>query len=204
MELDVHLSKDGTLFVSHDDTLLRCCGVDRRIEDCTDAELQAMHLEGTEETIPCLSDVFALIDGKVPLLIEAKAAGNSPALADALVAALKDYRGPYCVESFDPRFLLAFRRRAPKTVRGQLSGAINKHGGNLPAPVDFMMGHLLVCCLSRPHFIAYDYRDCRRPSFRFYRWFWRPALFLWTPRSAVARAEAQKERGILIFEETED
>ena len=45
MELDVHLSKDGKLVVEHDDTLLRTCGINRPIEDCTWEEIKDLSLE---------------------------------------------------------------------------------------------------------------------------------------------------------------
>ena len=121
IELDIHLSRDGKLVVEHDDTLKRTCGADLTIEDADWQTLQKLRLQNTEEQLPLLEQVLSLVDGAVPLLIELKAArGNYNALCKAAWAILRRYRGPFCVESFDPRVLGWFRRRAPGVVRGPL------------------------------------------------------------------------------------
>jgi glycerophosphoryl diester phosphodiesterase len=205
IELDVHLSKDGVLVVEHDDSLLRTCGTDRAIEDCRWEEIKDLNLEGTEEKLPSLEQVFALVDGKIPLLIEAKAyRGNQAALAAAIHQALQGYSGDSCVESFDPRVLFWFRKNAPEVVRGQLSGYLLRHGAKVSKGVDFAMRHLLVNFLSRPDFIAYDHRDHRGISFRLCRAIFRPPVFFWTVKS-VEGENLTKEKGATpIFEQILD
>lgn len=201
IELDVHLSKDGKLVVEHDDTLKRTCGVDRTIEKSTWAELQALRLEGTEEKLPLLEEVFALIGGKVPLLIELKAVGgNWNALAAALAEALEQYQGPYCVESFEPRVLLWFRKNAKKIPRGQLAGNVRKDG-NVSPLINFLLKNLLINALSRPDFIAYQWSDHRNPSFRLCRAVFRPPVFFWTVRSVEGANLSEKYKAAPIFEE---
>ena len=72
IELDVRLSKDGRLVVFHDDTLDRVCGREGRVDDFTAEELATFRLSGTEDGIPLFTDVLAVVDGKIPLLVEIK------------------------------------------------------------------------------------------------------------------------------------
>lgn len=202
IELDVHLSKDGKLVVEHDDSLLRTCGVDQAIEDCTWAELRDLKLEGTEEPLPLLKQVLELVDGKIPLLIEGKAyKGNQSALADAICRELQDYAGDYCVESFDPRVIWRLRKKAPQIVRGQLSGHLRRHGAKVSGIIDFAMKNLLINVLSRPDFIAYDHRDHRNLSFRLCRAVFRPPVFFWTVKSVEGENLTQAQRATPIFEQ---
>ena len=60
VELDVHLTKDGTLPVFHDTNLFRVCGVNEVIEDLTREEIGDLRLLDTNAGIPLLSDVLDL------------------------------------------------------------------------------------------------------------------------------------------------
>lgn len=200
IELDVHLSKDGKLVVEHDDTLRRTCNSELIIEKNDWKTLSALYLEGTEEKLPLLEEVFALIDGKVPLLIELKVVGgNWNALAAAVCEALKSYNGPYCIESFEPRALLWLRKNAPHIVRGQLAGHVRKNG-NVSPVINFALKNLLINVLSRPDFVAYQYKDHRNLSFRLCKGLFRPPLFFWTIRSKEAEKVAEHHRAAPIFE----
>lgn len=205
IELDVHLSKDGKLVVMHDDSLRRTCGVDGAIEERTREELQDLRLEGTEEKLPLLEQVLALVAGRVPLLIEGKAyRGNQAKLAAAIYRAMEGYRGDYCIESFDPRVVLWFRKNAPQVVRGQLSGCLRRHGAKVGRIVDFAMRNLLIHALSRPDFIAYDHRDHKGISFRLCRAVFRPPVFFWTVRSVEGENLSEELRATPIFEQFEE
>lgn len=202
IETDVHLTADGVAVLHHDDSLRRLCGEDVLLRDLTEAELSACRLLGTEEGIPRFSDFLALVDGRVPLVIELKAEkGNHRPLAEAALAVLKDYRGPFCIESFDPRVLQEVRRLAPHVIRGQLSGKVLKHEKNLSARLtNFALGNLLTNVLCRPHFIAYRFGDRRMPAFRFCTAALGATRVYWTLRSLEEVAEAEKDGGIPIFE----
>ena len=69
IEFDVHLTKDDIPVVFHDDTLSRICGVKGYLRDYTYEELQQFRLLGTEERIPALTDILAMVNGRVPLII---------------------------------------------------------------------------------------------------------------------------------------
>ena len=121
VELDVRLSKDGELVVFHDDTLARVAGVEGRVDELTLAELRECRLSGTDDTIPTLREVFDLIDGSIPILIEIKEKTGSSAVTRKLLAELKSYDGPYIVESFDPMAISAFRKGRREVPLGILS-----------------------------------------------------------------------------------
>ena len=161
-ELDVHLMADGNLAVVHDSNLKRVCGTDVLIEDLTAPDLKDYPLAGTEERIPLFRDVLALFEGKTPLVIELKVErDNAAALTDAVMAALKGWKGTYCVESFHPAVLLRLKERYPHVLRGQLSQNFLRDSEveNLSLPVRFILTNLLTTAVTRPDFIAYNWRD---------------------------------------------
>lgn len=81
-ELDVHLSKDGTLFVHHDDDLFRVTGKHGAIEEITDKEIKEGYRLSNGESIPTLEEVIELAPNH-PAVIELKAVGNSKELGRA-------------------------------------------------------------------------------------------------------------------------
>ncbi len=93
IELDVQMTKDGVVVVSHDPTLQRCTGVNRRICDMTFEEVRALDagsffdakFAGTK--IPTLQEVIDLCKGKIKLNIEIKNNAATPTL-EAEVARL--------------------------------------------------------------------------------------------------------------------
>ena len=168
-ELDVHLLKDGTLAVFHDSTLKRICGVDGKIEDLTAQDLKNYRLLGTEETIPLLTDVLTIFEGKTPLIVELKVvAGNAAALTDATMELLKGWNGTYCIESFHPAAVAHLKNHYPNVIRGQLSENFFK-SKTLPAAIAFLTTFLLTTAFTRPDFIAYKHQDRRNISLRLMR-----------------------------------
>ena len=154
MELDIALSKDGEVVVFHDDDLLRVCGVEGRVDSLTLAELQQLRLEGTEETIPLLTQMLAVVAGSQPLIVELKThPTRNEELCRKAWDILQAYSGPYCIESFDPRIVGWFYKNAPQVLRGQLSCKPQELGRGLQG---FLIGTLLSNFMCRPHFIAYD------------------------------------------------
>ena len=105
VELDVQLSKDGAVVVFHDDTVDRMTTEKGRVDSFTLAELQAMPLKGTEHRMPLFTDVMAVLDGVSPTIVELKSTPNYQELCEKTLAILRTLKGPYCVESFDPRIV---------------------------------------------------------------------------------------------------
>ena len=157
IELDVQLSADGVPVVFHDNTLARMCGVNRRVRELTLAELKALSLGGTEERIPTFQEFLEMVDGRVPLIVEIKMEkwdARIPAAANEL---LKEYKGPYCIESFHPGALVWYRKHRPDVFRGQLCTNFNKEHMNHSLPY-FLLGKMLTNIAARPDFIAYNWK----------------------------------------------
>ena len=121
IELDVRLSSDGVLVVFHDDTLDRVTDKTGRVDAYTAAELSEIKLSGTDDGIPTFAEVLALVDGRVPLLVEIKEDAGDSRVSTAAAQALSEYKGAYIVESFNPLSLKNFGKHLPDVPRGILS-----------------------------------------------------------------------------------
>lgn len=120
IEFDVYLTDEGTLIVHHDPSLKRTCGVKLHPEKIKNADLDKYRLFGTDERIPLFKDVLAYVNGKVKLIIEVKVTKKYVETCTAVFDALKDYKGEYCLESFDPRAVLFMQEKRPDLLIGQL------------------------------------------------------------------------------------
>jgi len=202
-ELDVHLMADGNLAVVHDSDLIRVCGKKGVIEDLRREDLKNYPLQGTGETIPLFGDVLDLFAGKTPLIVELKVErGNAAALTDAAMAALADWHGTYCVESFHPGVLLRLKKKYPRVIRGQLSQNFLKGGevNGLSLPVRFALTNLLTSVLTRPDFIAYNCLDRKNISLRIMKRLYGVHEAAWTVRDRETMAALEREGVPCIFE----
>ncbi|MDQ8756810.1 glycerophosphodiester phosphodiesterase family protein [Sphingosinicella sp. LHD-64] len=153
IELDVQVSADGEAIVFHDYDLRRLAGADGKLADLPAAAISAHRLTGTEEAIPILPDILALIDGRAPLLIEVKSPGRDVApLCEAVNRALASYIGPVAVMSFNPAIGHWFAKRAPDVLRGLV---VTEEG----RPRHGWLKRWLSLRWSRADFLAYDIRD---------------------------------------------
>lgn len=154
VELDVRLTADGEVVVSHDDDLFRMTGVRRLVSESTVAQLQALHLGGTDERIPLFRQVLPLLVGaNVPVVVEIKPVARREELCRKTLAILNSCGGHVCVESFDPFAVRWFYLHAPWLLRGQLSSQAKDLGGT---PLQrFVVSRVLTNFLCRPQFIAH-------------------------------------------------
>ena len=156
IELDIQLSKDGEVMVFHDYTLIRMTGKEGKLCDFTAEELQKLSLGGTDQTIPRFSEVLALVNGRVPILVELKGEDLNSSLCPKAAALLKDYRGDYCIESFNPLLLRAMRKELPHTYYGQLYTNVCKDKKKATI-LNILLTLMAFNFLARPDFIAYNY-----------------------------------------------
>ena len=203
VELDVHLTRDERLVVIHDSDLTRLCGVEGMVEEMDWADLRQLRLQGTQERIPLLEEVLPLFEEKTPLIIEAKVAkGNYRELCHHLCHMLGEYRGNFCVESFDPRFLYCLRRTEPFFIRGQLVENFLKASevDDLTIPTKLLLTSLAGNLFTRPDFVAccYAHRDML-PARICRRWLKVPDVS-WTIRTKEEMAAAEKDGAMVIFE----
>ncbi len=201
-ELDVHLLADGNLAVIHDSSLKRTAGVDVKIENLTLADLDKYRLEGTDEKIPTLKEVLAIFENRRPLIIELKADGdNVDRLCLATAMLLKNYRGKYCVESFDPMCVRWFKRHCPQVIRGQLSENYFKNKrSKLPLILKIALTFLITNLFTRPDFIAYRFEDRKNLSFKICTELYKLQGVAWTVKGNEISI-SEKENLIPIFEE---
>lgn len=201
IELDVHLMKDGNLAVIHDSSLKRTAGADVKIEDLTLADLENYRLGGTDEKIPLFSQVLELFEGKAPLIVELKTAGdNHAALSDAACKMLDSYNCTYCIESFDPRCIIWLRKHRPQIVRGQLSENWLKPKSKLPWILKLVMTCHISNIATRPDFIAYNYKHRKAFGTDICRKLWGVQGVSWTIRTKEDFDIAVREGWIPIFE----
>ena len=155
IEFDVHMLADGTLVAFHDESLARMTGNDGYIKYLNKSDLKSLTLKGSKETIPTLEDILKLVDGKVPLLIEIKNQYKVGKIEQTVIDALKNYKGEYAVQSFNPYSLAYFKKHAPQILRGQLSGSFK--GEKLSFFKKLVLKKMkLNKRVSEPHFINYE------------------------------------------------
>ena len=202
IELDIHLLKDGNLAVMHDSLLNRTTGQAGRIEDLTTEDLKHYRLEGTGETIPEFMDVLTLYNGKAPLIIELKPAdGNHAALTEAACRMMDTYKGPFCMESFDPRVVNWLYKNRPDIIRGQLTEDYFKSKSDLPDYLKFALKHCLSNFLCVPDFIAYRFADRNSTvSIKLCKKLWKAKTVTWTLKTMEEYNTAVAEGWIPIFE----
>ena len=203
IELDVRLSKDKKLMVFHDESLKRMCGVDRRVSDLTCAELKALRLKGSDQTIPMLAEVLAMVGGRVPLMIEVKGVDVQTALCIRLARMLDSYRGSFAIVSFNPRILNWFKNYRPCFARGQIVTNTKKHTQKGSRIANFFLTHMLLNALSRPDFISVRVDLCRRPSVLLITRVLRLHGFAWTVRTPDEWRQCRRSGLRCIFEKIE-
>jgi glycerophosphoryl diester phosphodiesterase len=194
IELDVQLSACGTAMVFHDEGLERLAGISGLVFARTAEQLSSLTLAGTGEGIPTLSEVLALIDGRVPVLIEVKAAKRRVAapLCRAVAGALEGYPGMAGVMSFNPQVGRWFARHRPDTLRGLV---VTEKRRGLRGSIERRVSPWI----ARPDFLAYDVRHLASPAVRSARKKGMP-VFTWTVRSAADTQAAAQHSDQIIFE----
>ena len=199
IELDIQLSKDKIPVVFHDFTLKRVCGAEGKVSDYTYEELRNFRLSGSEEKIPKLEEVLALVDGRVPLIVEFKIEFTDLSLCPIADKLLREYKGQYCMESFNPLGVLWYRRNHKEVIRGQLADHFHKEG-EYRGLLYFLLQNLLFNFLTKPDFIAYNRKYPKKTSRRLCRGLYGNLGAAWTIRSREELAEAEKYFDIFIFE----
>ncbi len=151
IEFDIHLLKDQTIAVFHDDNLQRLTGLDETIENLTCEQLPKL---SDHSKIPTLEQVLQLVAGKVPLLIEFKTHSKKHELEQVALPFLVAYHGNFAIQSFNPHVLHFFKQHAPQIPRGQLlSPKPLKQSTSL---AEYLAGKHLNNFYTRPDFLSID------------------------------------------------
>ena len=151
IELDLHCTKDGEVIVFHDDNLKRITGMDKDVKDATFEEIQELSI------IPRFSDVLKLVDGKVPILIELKTDNKVGILESKTMELLKNYKGKYAIQSFNPFSIMWLKNNFPNVVRGQLVSKFENEKMNTIKK--WLLKNMVFNFLAKPDFISYHIDD---------------------------------------------
>lgn len=156
IELDVQLTADGEAVVFHDERLERMTGHEGRLRDHTVAELGAMTLNGTDETIPTLADTLTMIGHRAMVFIELKTPfGEVGPLEKRVTDVLVDHNGPTAVIGFNPYSHAWFADHHPQILRGLDSYGWNDDSARKLAPeMRKSLAALEQVELARPDFLA--------------------------------------------------
>ena len=120
IEFDVWLTNDGELIVHHDPTLKRTCGQPVKTTCVDSSRLNDYKLMNTEHHIPTFRQTLELVNGQVNLVIEIKPTRAVEATCSKVWEQLKEYKGNYCIESFDPNVVRWWAKNHPEIILGQL------------------------------------------------------------------------------------
>ena len=199
IEIDVQMLSDGTPVVFHDESLARLTGNDGYLKFLTRADLDILHLGGTKEKIPTFEDTLKFIDGRTPLLIEIKNKNKVGQLEKKVIDLLKDYKGEYAIQSFNPFVLGYFYNHAPNIARGQLAGYLKDE--KMPFFQKFALKRMLLNKkTSHPDFISYEARTLPNRHVRKYK---KIPLLAWTVRNQAEYLRVVKYCDNVIFEDFE-
>lgn len=201
IELDVQLSKDDVPVVFHDFTLKRICGAEGKVKDYTYEELLQFSLCGTDEKIPKFEDFLNMVDGRVPLIVEYKIAGGDTKVCEVADKLLREYKGTYCIESFNPLGLVWYRKNRNEVMRGQLAANFIKSGENEHSKLlYFALHHLLFNFMTKPDFIAYNHSDYKDLSRVICRYLYRSLSVAWTIKTEENLQARRKDFDLFIFD----
>jgi glycerophosphoryl diester phosphodiesterase len=203
IECDIQLSADGEAMVHHDDALGRLTDGSGPLRGMTAAELQAVKFKDTSERMMTLGDLCALVQGRVPLVIEVKSHFDGDRkLVARMAQVLSSYRGPAVGMSFDPDQVLALRELMPQLVRG-ITAERRYDAADWPQATPAQrrgMTHLRHAFRTRPHFVAYWIDELPAAAPWIARHVFGLPLLTWTVRTPQQRQRATQYADQMIFE----
>ena len=199
IELDVQLSRDGTVMVFHDYTLVRMTGRPEKLCELDAAELGMISLGDTDEKIPTFDAVLRLIDGRVPILVELKGENFDTSLCRKVADLLKAYKGAYCIESFNPLLCGEMKKYLPNALRGLLYTNVCREKKKYSA-LNIALTCMALNFLAKPHFIAYNQHDRRALPVILTTKLFRAPRFVWTVRTDEDLTAARAHGESPIFE----
>ena len=185
IECDLRLTRDDRIVVFHDQDTARLCGANLKVGNSTLAQLGRLSVG--EHPLPALESVLALVDGRVPLLLEVKVDDDIWRWSPALRRALGSYPGPFGVMSFDARVSRFLKTKFPAARRGLVIR------DDLPP-----MRRRIALWFAQPDFLAVDRRALGKPWVE--RVGRRMPVYSWTIRTADERRQAEVQADALIWE----
>lgn len=203
IEVDIQLTADGEAMVHHDAVLGRLTEGEGALLQKTAAELKQVAFKDTPERMMSLSDLCALVAGRVPLVVEVKSHfDDDRRLVQRMAQVLESYSGPVVGMSFDPVQVLALRETMPELTRGIVAQRRydDDYWTRLTAPQRASMLHLRHAFRTEPHFVAFWVDQLPAPAPWIARNVFGCPLLAWTVRTPEQRARAARCADQMIFE----
>ena len=203
IEVDLQLTADGEAMVHHDDALGRLNEGSGPLLGMTSEKLKAVKFKDTSERMMSLGDLCALVDGRVPLVIEVKSHFDGDRkLVTRMAEVLASYRGPAVGMSFDPDQVLALRELMPELPRGIIAqrNYDDDYWKKLTPQQRQSMLHLRHAFHTRPHFVAFWVDQLPAPAPWIARNIFGLPLLTWTVRTPEQRERAARYADQMIFE----
>lgn len=205
IEVDVQETSDGDALVFHDYTLDRLTEARGKIIERPTAALTSIPMKHGGDRLWLLQDLFDLVGGRVPLVIEIKSLMRPSAQADFVrnvVDQVAAYQGPAAVKSFDPDMLSIARTRNAAVLRGIVADAmrIDETYRRFTRTDRFILRNMLHAPRTRPHFISYGIRDLPSLAPSFFRKVIGLPVMAWTVRTKDQRERAARYADQIIFE----
>ena len=203
IECDIQLTADGEAMVHHDDALGRLTEGSGGLLGKTAAELKATAFKATSERMMTLTDLCALVAGRVPLVIEVKSHFDGDRkLVSRMAEVLSSYDGRAVGMSFDPDQVRALRELIPNRPRGIVA---ERHYTETDWPEASPaqrhdMTHLRHFFRTQPDFVAYWVDELPAAAPFIARHIFGCALLCWTVRTPAQRARAARYADQIIFE----
>ncbi len=202
IELDVHIIKDGTIVVVHDNSLKRVTGFEVNVEDLTKEQLAQYPLSIGKQVIPTLKELLTMVAGRVPVLIELKVTGKfnpeQPVLPEGVLKVLEGYPNPenIAIQSFNPYAMGWLKNHNAPYMLGQLASPKLEGQSKF---VEWMFRTLNVLKISKADFVAFDilYLPSRHVARKKKKGY---PILTWTVDSPEKLATARQYANNVIFE----
>ena len=199
IELDVQLSRDGKVMVFHDYTLIRMTGCDKNLCELDAEELTSLTLGDSDQRIPTFREVLALVNGRVPLLVELKGENFDISLCKKVADLLRKYQGPYCIESFNPLLIGTMKKEMPEVFCGLLYTNVCKERQE-NSLINIALTAMALNVMARPDFIAFDKGVRNSLPVKIATGFYKAPKFVWTVNKQEELDTAHKNGEHPIFE----
>lgn len=203
IECDVQPSADGEAIVFHDATLDRLTAETGRVEQRTVAALKAAVFRATDDSMITLPELFALVDGRVPLVVEIKSEfAGKLALTRRVAALAAAYAGPLALMSFDPEPIAWLRDQAPGLVRGIVAEShfAGAHWARLPEGLRTELATVAHMNRTDPHFLSWRVADLPNPVTEHFRGALARPVICWTVRTDDERVIGARHADQVTFE----
>jgi len=201
IECDIQVTREGEAMVFHDETLGRLIQSKAQVRALCVAELKRLQYRSGGDRMQTLGELLEQVNGRVPLVIEVKSHWDDDnVLALRALKVLENYRGPYCLMSFDPNIIETVATYSPQTVRGIVGGrAVDEYYTMLPVERRIELRNFSHLARTRPHFVSFYFRDLPYAPVQRIRAAGHPIL-TWTIRNKTQAQAARRWSDQITFE----